>query len=638
MRKEQPVKFIYLDNFSFNFLFRSFFYSYKKEVRLIEEVSIFNNFFIKILNFFGFNFKKLEFVSGHLSYNHENVYLKAREIAGKLSIDCACDIISSSITISNLNREFKEGTIELFISRYLQLEVEKWVSRILVVKALSAEESSDFKIFLCKPQIFNENIVRNYFLDLELHFYSIGIFQRFKIYLSFISSKLSTIKFIYHAFKRNTKKSFSENRSSVLCIQNDTIGIDKTKRRQPHWIEKEFSSDHNTYILSMVYSTNYSIEDEEELNQNNCYVVNPSVFLQSYRTEKNNKVLKLIFRLIGKSNTKFWTSNSYQEKYHLLKVNKLLLSSYLISAVALHLKTKVFIISEPQSIYSDALVLVSEKLCLTTIAVQYSNMTLISPLMMSNANVFCIFSEMYSSVFSYRNIKPDRFYVTGYIHNGLQESLIDEASKIRSYFDNLGVTFVLSYFDENVQDGRWAMYDSFDYIRDMEILAKSVISNDKLGVIIKTQFIINGPRDLLPNNVLIKQAFDTGRFIEVKSGNRRNDIYPAQVALASDLCIGHSYGATASLEAAVYGIRSVLINEYNVTTSWDYAYKSCNVLFESMESIISIILSNNFDISSIGDWRDIVHKFDDNKDFSAKEKFNLLIKRMLKDVDERMIS
>ena len=627
MDRIQSTRLIYLDCFSLKFFFSNLKDCFKNEIIIIEELSSFNNLIIKILNFLGFRFKELNFVAGHLNYKNENVFLKAREIAGKLSIDCSSDIISSSETILNLNIEFNEGTIELFISRYLQLYVEKWIMNILVIQSINRLSNSESEIFLRKPYIFNEKLISNYFPDLNITFYSNNFSRNLKIYLLFISSKFSDIKFIFHAFKKKSKSTNNTEQKSVLCLQNDTISLDRKKRSQPHWVDSNNIANYNTYILSFGYKSSPNILDEKKLNQKNCYVVFPSVFLKSYKANKNNKVLKLIFATIKKTNLKFWLSNNYSEKYHLLQINKLFLKSYLVSAIAIDLKTKVFIINEPQSIYSDALVLVSDKLCIKTIALQYSNMTLISPLMMSNANVFCIFSEIYKDVFSYKNIKPDKYLVTGYLYNGLKDYLIEDSRKLKKYFENANVDFIISYFDENIQYGKWALYNDSDHIRDIECLANTVIKNNKLGIVIKTQFNYNSPAVLYPNNLLIKQAYETGRFIEIKSGSLRNDIYVAQAALASDLCIGHSYGATASLEAAVYGVSSVLIAENKISTRLDYLYNQSNIIYDSLESVLKNVLENKN--NSIGDWSPIIGNFDSDRNFSAKNNLNKIVNNYL---------
>ena len=627
MNKIQSTKLIYLDCFSFKFFFLHFKSCFVNEIIIIEELSQFNYLIIQVLNFLGFSISESKFVAGHIDYKNENVFLKAREIAGKLSIDCSNDTVNSSETMLKLNKEFNEGTIELFMSRYLQLHVEKWIMNILVIQSINKLPNSYYKIYLREPHIFNGKLISNYFLDLNINYYSNNFLRNSKIYFSFITSKLSTIKFLYNAIKRSSKPSIKEQQNSVLCIQNDTVSLNRKKRSQPHWIEKDNTNNYNTYILSFGYSNSPLINDEKELKKNNCYIVNPSVFRNSFKLNKKNEVLKLILNKIKITNFKFWSSNSYQEKYHLLQINKLFLSSYLISSIAIYLKTKVFIINEPQSIYSDSLVLVSDKLSIRTIALQYSNMTLVSPLMMSNANVFCVFSEIYKDIFSYKNIKPDKYLVTGYIYNGLRDYVIQDSVRLRKYFKNANVDFVISYFDENIQYGKWALYDDSDHIRDIESLATTVIKNKKLGIIIKTQFNYNSPTILYPNNKLIKQAYETGRLVEIKSGILRNDIYVTQAALASDLCIGHLYGATASLEAAVYGISSVLIAENKVSTRLDYLYNQTNIIYDSLESVFKNIIE--YKNNSIGDWSGIIDNFDSGRNFSATNNLNKIINNYL---------
>jgi len=189
--------------------------------------------------------------------------------------------------------------------------------------------------------------------------------------------------------------------------------------------------------------------------------------------------------------------------------------------------------------------------------------------------------------------------------------------------------FIISYFDENIQYGKWALYNDSDHIRDIECLADTVIKNNKLGIIIKTQFNYNSPAVLYPDNLLIKQAYETGRFIEIKSGRLRNDIYVAQAALASDLCIGHSYGATASLEAAVYGVSSVLIAENKISTRWDYLYNQRNIIYDSLERVLKNAIENKNKINSIGDWSKIIDNFDSGRNFTFKNTLNKLINKNL---------
>ena len=59
------------------------------------------------------------------------------------------------------------------------------------------------------------------------------------------------------------------------------------------------------------------------------------------------------------------------------------------------------------------------------------------------------------------------------------------------------------------------------------------------------------------NNDLIKEAYMTGRLIELNEESKSqntfglNTVYPSMAALASDLTIGHVYGGTAFGSASI---------------------------------------------------------------------------------------
>ena len=75
---------------------------------------------------------------------------------------------------------------------------------------------------------------------------------------------------------------------------------------------------------------------------------------------------------------------------------------------------------------------------------------------------------------------------------------------------------------------------------------------------------------------------ESGRLINVFEGDYRNDVYPLQVALASDICINDIIGASAALEVASVGKRCILLNEHN--------YKLCMTLF-TIQQILFLKIS-----------------------------------------------
>ena len=99
-------------------------------------------------------------------------------------------------------------------------------------------------------------------------------------------------------------------------------------------------------------------------------------------------------------------------------------------------------------------------------------------------------------------------------------------------------------------------------------------------------------------------------------------------ALASDLTIGHVYGGTASLEAALTGTKSVLLSLNNENDEIKDTSKTENIVFNSLDELeIELkkeIMKNNK--KDLGDWKNIIEKFDKYKDSSGVERLNKILK------------
>ena len=106
-------------------------------------------------------------------------------------------------------------------------------------------------------------------------------------------------------------------------------------------------------------------------------------------------------------------------------------------------------------------------------------------------------------------------------------------------------------------------------------------------------------------------------------------------ALASDLTIGHVYGGTASLEAALTGTKSVLLSLNNENDEIKDILKTENIVFNSLDELeIELkkeIMKNNK--KDLGDWKNIIEKFDKYKDPSGVERLNKILKLILTIID-----
>ncbi len=114
-----------------------------------------------------------------------------------------------------------------------------------------------------------------------------------------------------------------------------------------------------------------------------------------------------------------------------------------------------------------------------------------------------------------------------------------------------------------------------------------------------------------------------------------NDIYPAEAALVADICISHKFGATAALEAASAGVRTVLIDSYGSRTAWDAIYANGNIEYRTITEAMQAITryrSGSHDDQALGDWGPILHHFDPYQDGGATGRLREVVERSASDV------
>jgi len=408
-------------------------------------------------------------------------------------------------------------------------------------------------------------------------------------------------------------------------LQEDTIRCDNSLRGQPHWVDfsKHYSGDYKVNILKLNPSL-YSNSQDSKISDYGISVFYTSIFNVSLWRTKKNKGIKKIKRAKFKLYRDIIRVNNYLEKYFLIKMLFLFKQAEMMGAVALLTNTKVFLFREAFYPLTDAMTLIAPEINVTTIAYQYSNLSNISPLMMSTADKQLIFSNLYRKIYQVDGISPLKLEVTGYLYDGIINLLKEKAYSHRKKMLDSGANFVICYFNESVQGkNRWGLVSEKSHLTDLHILAKIVLEDPSIAVLIKSQFIRTSPCNLHKDDMLIQNAVNTGRFLDLNEGFKRNDIYPAEAALASDICISHKFGATAAIESAVSKVRTVLIDSYGAVGLWDEIYAQADIVYKSMEEIMKSITkyrNNDKDYRSLGDWSTIIHNFDPFCDESAVER------------------
>jgi hypothetical protein len=271
-----------------------------------------------------------------------------------------------------------------------------------------------------------------------------------------------------------------------------------------------------------------------------------------------------------------------------------------------------------------------------TIKLQYSNMGMKSLFMLSNPNKMLLFSKNFKSYFSDNefNLGPKKYIESGYSVNNYSNLLLSRSAELRNGLGVYGASYVIGVFDESVQndDDLWAWKTKSEYLSDVEALCNYVISNKDVGVIFKTQFVRNNPSIMFPDNGLIAEALSTKRIVFPWLGNHRNLILPSEIALASDICIGDIVGGTASLEAALCGSKSIMIDSMNFgVKNRRIYYDQRGIVFKDFNSGLEAISENrkNFGVKNgLGDWSTLFLKLGIPNE-NMQEKINEEIKLSL---------
>jgi hypothetical protein len=612
---------VYVDKLGLSVFIRLLQHQRLKKIYCLDGIKRRHRIFQRMLQLRGVDVEDLEFFAGHLkTQDGECVSFAARRIAGCVALAASTRIVASDPTLKYLNSVYGRNTICLFIAKQLALHIEKWTSRALVADAISKETNPI--VWLKKPARFPEEILLELLPEVRFQFYSANVEKVLDLAKSGFADVLRFLKQVIFGFldRRALPKKVT---SGVLMLQEETIRTQQVLRNQLYWLDMKCEQRaFETYVLKSPSSLECATEIEDVLRQKGVNLL-PFTSLGSARhAMRRDKVLLELRHDRWRAYLAALKARTYETRFFLAKVGFLLFQSELMGAISKALGIRVFVTKEPYSVYSDAMQLCAERIGIRTIAIQYSNLGLVSPGMMTTADQFLLFSDMYKQVFSFPNLTPKKFVSAGYLYDGIIELVRERAIAHRNRLQAKGATFIVCYFDESVSQDRWGVVSEEDHLAELHCLALKVLQDQSFGVVIKSQFIKNSPSMLYPDDELIHEAQATGRYLELKEGNHRNDIYPTEAALASDLCIGHKFGATAALEAALAGIRTVILDSYGNKTRWDALYASVNIEFPNIEKAIDASLKYRCgDVSQkdLGDWTLILSHFVCRLDSKAVE-------------------
>ena len=592
------------------------------------------------MGLWGIAVHEANFFAGNLrTRDGENVWTASEKALGQIAMNTAGKFLEDSMVLSRLNQVWGRNTIKLSMAKYFTSEMryggKHTVFKIIVSQALFQDQNSEKNyLIIGLPEGFTVELFEDIRGSLLLHEYLLRKW-------SLKNNRLSVLMLIiYIGLKRLLKRTASilqpkpvfENEAtpSLLLIQEDNLSMTRSYRGQPHWLFKDSPYPEFRTIVIESNSNLFKVPNRKALKKFRVYGVSKE---SMYSYSNNHIVVKNIKKAIRTLlyQSIFGPRTFIEIIFQMAMLfNKALILESLCSA----LNVKLFMTCENYHLESDAMNLIGPQMNIHTISYQYSNMSEIGPIMMTTADTMGVFSPLFHNRWINNGIKPKSFINIGYPYDSSFSLLAEQAKVLSDELINKGVQFSICYFDESVQDNndKYGIVNKDDHYKEIVALAKMVILDSSIAVIIKSQFAMNSPDIMFKGDEIIEAAIETGRLVNLLYGEDRNIVFPAEAALASDLAIGHSLGATAGLEAALVGSRCILLNPYDMQGSNVEIFKNADILYNNMDSALSAISGYREGRSgyrNLGDWELIIDLFDPYRDGQSANRMRALLEKKI---------
>ena len=595
------MKTIFVDYLNFSsFLKILLKYFYFEEVKVLSSNDFFSKPWSFILRLIGFKVYNEKFFFGDIYDSQgESLYLVTRRIASVKCLEYSRWLLkNSSFLINKKKYTNHKKTLELYISKVVWSEMEFYLRRLMYIKHIYKDQLK-YSILIQRPKLIKEEFFKKNYNEFDYFFCGNNLYLRLKKLTIFYFRKVFSLKNLIF------QNRVFHNKKSIFTIAVDTIDLNSNERHFPHWYK--MIPDRDLFIFNF---NNYHVKiSKNELKKNNIRIISNQDIFFSIRKHYNFKLItaKKIPSILKLEIEKLYTLGN--GLYYLLK----------------KLNCEKFIFLEPQEPLTDAVQIISKDIGVQTICLQYSNMGMRVPLMMSLADIFLSFSDIYQKVFTWDNLRPNTFYPIGYSFITKQNKSLN---KIKKSLNDGGVDTIISYFDESVENHKWGLISESQNLYDLELLAKTVLKFKKIAVILKPQFPFNTIKKY--SSIIIKEAISSGRFIELNKtidneSILRNKFTPSNAAQLSDYCIGNLIGATAGLECALSNKKVLLINPHGFISEFDSIYKKSKIIFSTLDSAIDKIICKE---KNLGDWSKIINYFSNDVNYSKKLINTLLSKRI----------
>jgi hypothetical protein len=580
----------------------------------------------------GFRVREAVFFAGRLhTLSGESVYRAARRRTGPVAFDSAAAILSSSSVLAAVAGTCRPGVIRLVLARRIWGPLEELVRRVLVVAALEEWRGNPRVVLHRSRHVPDAAVVAAAGSHVEVRFCGRTREVLYAKLSALQGAAMLLLRIGRTLLPRSSGRLPEVGGPGLLELQADDLGLVDDVRAQPHWV---LHGSGRPWFRTYIWPTQAQRRvpgDGDALARAGVVVLTDEWIRQMERNALRDRTARGLLQDAGRCVSAALASVDAVEASACAGIGKLLVQAALAAVICDALHIRVFLTGENYLLNADAMQVVAPRLGVTTVSYQYSNISLVSPSIMTSADVMVLFSPAYETNWTYEDVRPRQFVAGGYPFDYAFATVRRRAQAHRERLEAAGARFVVAYFDESLQRDRYGVVHAEDHRAELDALARMVLADPTVGVLVKTQFAANTPSRAHPDDAELRAAIQTGRFIEVSGGGMlRNNAFPSEAALAADIAVAQVIGGTAALEAALAGRRCLMIDACGWPGTWDDVYRRADILRPSIEAALASIQAwRAGNAPTVGDWSPILGFFDGYRDGRAAVRLRALLERLM---------
>jgi hypothetical protein len=581
-----------------------------------------------LLRVLGIRAVEIPFVAAELKASSgESVPLAARRGAFAIALRAAQQIVSSSPLLREVSKRCERGTVPLYLARRLWRPIDRIRVRALVADALEPADTKGATLVMAWPSELPRDLDVELPTRVALRF--VGV-RRAGWRAGRCAAVLWLLRERVRAGTRRLPRPGSADTGTLpalLLLQEDDVSLDHSYRAQPHWLRRDSEPPPFRTLVLRTAGPGDVLASRGELAHHRIQLL-PAIPFSTARGMHRPPIACGLRRDTHRLCRLALIATDEAVAMAALQVLKLTSAAEALACLVVAEGVRAFLTCENYMLHADAMQLIAAPLKLRTMSYQYANLAFPSIVMATTARTMITFSPMFHSRYTWTGLKAPAFKDAGYLYDSSFRLVRPRALERRARLRAAGAAYVIGLFDESVQRHKLGLVDVRKYENHLTTILERVLSDDSLGLVFKTQFHHNLEGGSTRLRELLRSAAATGRVELPSRGRNRNTILPAEVALSSDIVIGYAIGGTASLESALTGCRSIMVNEHGLRTENDALYRNLDIVYPTIHAALDAIEAFRAGDPArrmLGDWRPVLHDFDCYRDGNADARMRAAI-------------